>query len=504
MIAHSFPFRTEPFAHQAAEFFNHRDTPARALWWDPGCAKTKPIIDTSAYLWREGAIGGVFILAPETVHAQWCLDQYPAHLPDFCRADARRFVWSTQKSTGKRWMGKFKRFLEYKDGLTILSMTYSALMTERGAKAAKAFMTSRPCMEVLDESHRIKGSGTGRTKRVLSTGWTKQREPKVPFRRILTGTPISNAPFDAYTQCKFLKWDVWHDMDIGGSVDFRAHFGEWRQRFSRKDGRFFPELVRYRNLPQLRQVALSLGSRYLKKDVLDLPPQLYEKAYFKPAPAQMRMYSDLVTEYRAWFGDGSTVTADLAIVRRGRLQQILSGYVPADREDELRPIIPPEKNPRLKALADVLGNLPEQAVLWGKYDVDVDGMAAWCRRIDTTYVTYDGRTSTSDRLEARDRFMRGDAQFFIGKASAAGVGLDGLQKAASEAVFFNNSDSLDDRVQAENRIHRPGMSDRSATYFDLVALIDESESVDQLILKNLRAKFDVAACCMGDELHGWI
>lgn len=501
----SFPFRTEPFQHQADEFFGHRDDAYRALWWAPGCAKTKPIIDTSAHLFREGEIVGVLVLAPETVHAQWCRDQYPEHLPDFARSGARRFVWETKRAKAKYFQEKFDDFVRHDGGLRVLAMTYSSLMTKHGVEAAKRFIASGPTMLVLDESHFIKGPDTARTKRVLNLAWHyRTKQPRVPYRRVLTGTPVSNAPFDAYTQCRFLDWTVWHQLDIGGSVDFRAYFGVYRRRWNGKQGRFWENLEGYRRLDELREVALRMGSRFTKDQVLaHLPDKLYEKAYFDMIPSQRKLYDELERDYRAWFDDGSKVTAEMAMVRRMRLQQIACGYVPTDdpdREEPVRMLMPAEENPRLRALAETLEALPGQCVVWAKYDLDVDGIVAWAKKVGKTAVTYDGRVSTEDRLENRDRFVRGEVDLFVGKTRAGGTGLDGLQKAASEAIFYSNTDRLDDRLQAEDRIHRPGMDDRPATYFDIIA----SGSVDASIVKNLRDKFDVAACVMGDEIRNWI
>lgn len=490
----TFPFRTAPFSHQREEFESHRDDEYRALWWEPGCGKTKPIIDTAAHLFRTGQARNVLVLAPDTVHTQWTRDEAPAHLIDELRPTARAFAWSTQRSTTKRFRRDFEDFLAYGRGLRFLAMSYDSLMTDRGAQAAKAFLTSAQSMLVLDESHRIKTPGAKRTKRVLALSRYAPR-----FRRVLTGTPITNRPFDLYTQCKFLDPQVWSRRGIRGAVAFRNHFGVWAQR-SAGPNRTYPKLLFYQNLDELGEVATSMGRRLLKADVLDLPPQLYERRLFRLAPDQRRMYDELASEYRAWFGDGSTVTAAEAIVRRTRLQQVCSGYLPADMEAQLRPLVPREKNPRLRAFLDLVEDTPGQATLWGKYDVDVDGMC-WALdqlRPEPGYVRFDGRTKPAERVRAVDSFRKGLVQFFVGKASAAGTGLN-LQ-VASTGAFYNNTDDLGERVQAENRIHRPGMPDAPATYFDLVG----EDTVDEDIVRNLRDKFDTAACVMGDQLRPWI
>jgi len=232
----------------------------------------------------------------------------------------------------------------------------------------------------------------------------------------------------------------------------------------------------------------------------NLPPKLYSKHYFELTPAQRKAYREVKDEYRTWLGTGELVTADLAIVRQTRLQQITSGYIPADDEDQLTCLVEPKDNPRLHLLDEVLDEVGDgcKVIIWGKYNIDVDLIAQRLAARGWETVTWDGRTSQADRATAKERFTRGSARAFVGKpSSSAARGLN-LQ-VADTVIYYNNSFVLDDRQQSEDRAHRPGIH-HPVKYIDLIG----KGTVDVHIVSSLRKKREVAAAVTGDQLDAWL
>lgn len=494
MIA-TFPFKTEPFKHQLEEFEAHRDDEHRGLFWEMGVAKTKVLIDTASHLWLTGKIDGMLVIAPEGVNSQWVNDEIPTHMPLQVQDSLDTFVWFTSKAANKGFKAEWARFLgrDRSAGLSVLTMTYHSLMTEAGAKAAKAFLLGRRVKVVLDESTVIANPGSKITKRVLAMG------KYAAYRRIANGTPVSDSPFQAYTQIRFLNPDAWKPLGIQDASAFRTYFGVFERRYNAGQARHYDQLVAYKNLPDLASVVQAHGSRLLKRDVFpNLPPKLYSKHYFELSPEQRRVYRQIKEEYRAWLASGEMVTTDLAIVRQTRLQQITSGYLPADDEDQLTPLVDPKDNPRLRLLDEVLDSVTGKVIIWGKYDIDIDLIAQRlaARRWET--VTWDGRTSQADRSTAKARFTQGDARAFVGKpSSSAARGLN-LQ-VADTVIYYNNSFVLDDRQQSEDRAHRPGIH-HPVKYIDLIG----QHTVDEHIVDSLRRKREVAAAVTGDQLDDWL
>ena len=90
-----------------------------------------------------------------------------------------------------------------------------------------------------------------------------------------------------------------------------------------------------------------------------------------------------------------------------------------------------------------------------------------------------------------------DIRFFVGNPAVAGTGL--TLHAASTVIFYSNSFSLEQRLQAEDRAHRIGQT-RNVTYVDLVA----QGTVDAKIVRALRNKQDIARQITGDEVREWL
>lgn len=481
-----FHFRTKPYDHQLKEFEFSRRMPTRCLFWEMGTGKTKPVIDTAADLFLAGEIDAALVIAPNGVHQNWTADEIPTHFPD--EIETSCFTWDSKRRKTKLFQAEYAAFLE-SPGLPWLAVTYDAIMTDDCAKAVRKYLDENRVLYVADETTMIKTPGAKRTKRVIASG------RRAPYKRILNGTPVSDSPFHAYSQVRFTDPDFWkRRFGLNSFTEFKAFFGIWEQRRISKD-RTFPQLIRYRNLKLLHEALDDVGSRVLKDDVLDLPPKVYNKIYYQLSPAQRRLYDELKRDFITWFGDGSSVTAELAIVRMTRLQQICSGYLPADDETELR-LIGPDM-PRLRLLMETLETVPRQALIWAKYDIDIDLIAQALKKAGISFVTYDGRTSSENRQRAKVDFREGRAKIFLGKPSAAGRGL--TLTAADTVIFYNNNFVLDDRLQAEDRAHRI-TQERKVNYIDLTA----AGTVDEHILKILREKRDVSAYIMGDELPPWI
>ena len=478
-------FRLPPYTHQLEEWKKSKDLEGYALWWEMGTGKSCCTIGTAAYLYLTGKIDGVVILAPNSVHVNWTEDEIPTHMPDDIQAETRMMTWYSSKG-GQKGTQKVLKDLIAHDGLSVLSMSYNSLMTQAGAKAVKAMLQKRKCIYVFDESGRFKNPGAKRTKRVMASC------TYALYARVLTGTPVDNSPFDVFTGVKAVRPDIWVNLGLRTFASFKQHFGIWERRVNQQQGRQFEVLVRYRNLAQLKDIVDSVGSRLLKCDVLDLPAKLYEKRYFDLDPAQSKAYKELEKQYRTFLEGGDVVTADLALTRMLRMQQITSGFVGNDDDN----LVPLGTKTRLASLQEVLEDLGDTPTLiFAKYSQEIDDIAGL---VGDKCVTFDGRTNDHDRARAKQQFQKDRTkQFFVAKPSAAGEGL--TLHTAKCVIYYSNSFSLRERVQSEDRAHRAGMDGDPVLYIDLLA----RGTIDEYVLDALRNKRNLAAAVTGDDLPTW-
>lgn len=514
-----YPFKTTPFRHQLEEWTRNRDESARAILWEQGTGKSKLILDTAAWLWLQGRIDGVLIVAPNGVHRNWVEQEIPAHVPDTILEISRAFHYQAPRAPTK-WHQRLVGAVIGHQGLAWLTISYDAMMTAAGRRAVNGMLDTRRVLYVLDESHNIKSPQAKRTKSILLTSG------RAPFRRILTGTPIAQGPFDAYSQVKFLDPTYWDKWGLSTFTTFRANFGMFeriynphiRKSFNESTGRwehchggYAKVLKEYRNLDQLQEMLAPISSRVTKDDVLDLPPKLYEKRYITMTTDQARLYKQMREEFVVWLDGGDPVVAELAITRLLRLQQITCGYVPTD---EVHTIQGP--NRRLDALCAIIEEAQHKVIVWARFQMDITLILEAMRERGIPAVRYDGQVDDDERAEAVARFQgerptyqngqvigrepvpEGEqVKVFVGNPAAGATGLTLTE--ARTVVYYSNSYKLIDRLQSEDRAHRIGQSN-SVLYVDLIA----EDTIDEQIVEALRNKRDVADQITGDKLKSWL
>lgn len=499
----NYKFKTKPYKHQRETFEETKELSEYAIFWEQGTGKTKLMVDTAGFLYQQGLIDAVLVVAPNGVHRNWVVDEIPTHLPDGIYKEVRSHDYQSSKAPTKWHQAACDRVLKHQ-GFSWIAMSYEGFMTKAGKLFAKKFLTKRKVLYILDESSAIKTPGAKRTKTIVASG------KYAPYRRILDGTPVTQGPFDVFTPMRFLDPMFWLARRIGSFAAFKQVFGVWRKGYNAKIEREYDELVGYKNLDRLQVMLKGISSRVLKKDVLDLPPKLYSSRYFEMTPDQWRHYKEIKNEFMTLL-QGEFIAAPLAITRLLRFQQITCGYLPSEETEKMHFI--GTKNPRLQVLEEILETTPHKAIIWARFIQDIDQIM---KLLGKNAVRYDGQVSSAERAEAIARFQgrrpimengqrvgweevpeEEQVQFFVANPAAAGTGL--TLHAAQTVVYYNNSFDLKQRLQSEDRAHRIGQKN-AVQYIDIMA----QETVDEHIANNLRKKVDIASQVTGDELKDWI
>lgn len=485
--------KTPPFDHQKKIFDKRRNLVGDCLFLEQGTGKTKCVLDNAADLFKRGMIDGVLVLAPNGVQLNWITDEIPRHLWDDVAEKTNTFCWWSSRAGTQKHARAAEYALKHK-GLSFVAMGYDGFMSKRGKEFAKKFLTTRKVLYVLDEATRIKTPGAKRTKTVLASG------KYAPYRRVLTGTPLSNGPFDVYAPVRFASPDFWKKHGLDDYFAFKTYFGVFAKGFNSGTGREYDSLVGYQNLERLQEILSEVSIRVLKDDVLDLPPKLYSTRYFEPTPEQTRLYTELVTDFLTYLTDGREVAAPLALVRLLRLQQVLCGYLPTAKLDADGYLLPDmelvdlAENPRLDLLREICEDTPHKAIVWARFTRDIDKIM---EVLGKKAVRYDGKVKDKDRALAKDAFQNGDAQFFVANPAAAGEGL--TLHSAKTVIYYNNTFKLSERLQSEDRAHRAGLQ-HPVQYIDIVA----TDTIDVHVLKQLRRKIDIASTVTGDTFKEWV
>lgn len=469
-------FKTKPYTHQLNAVGASADRRAFGYLCDPGTGKSKMIVDDLAYQQARGRINAAVIVCPNSITGNW-EDELDTHMS----CDFSTHVWAaggTKKLTA--WTAGASRF-------PVLVVAVESLSTKPAADAVAGFLAKFNAAMVIDESSRIKTHDAARTKHITKLGRLAK------LRRIATGTPATKGPHQLWSQVEFLDPAIL-DMDF---YPFRAFF-------CTMGGYQLKQVI----APKNQDILLEIMAPYMfvaaKSECLDLPAKVFQRREWDMSPEQLKLYGEIMAE------------ATMPLVRDLRLHQLLGGFqVREEAKATIRDLDPtalldflengemvkvmepiPGPNPHLAALLEELEEIDGKVVIWCRYRAEIEIIAQALRPLGGV-VEFHGGVSIEDRNAGRRGFQADPAiRFFVGQINTGGIGI--TLTAASEEIFYSNDWSGENRIQAEDRIHRIGQEGQHCRYTDLVA---RGNWIDKRVLQAVQNGKDYHAEVMGDLGH---
>ena len=488
-------FFTRPYAHQRDCWDLSKDLAVFAILYEQGLGKTKVALDTSTHLYQNGRVTGLLVVAPNGVHSNWVRREIPTHLHP--STSYLVLEWGCPAHTTKRWGRAFSDLLKH-PGLAILVMNVEAFSSTKRSAAettATVFLRRRKSLFVLDESSRIKTPNSNRTKAVLRVGKLAR------YRRIMTGTPVTQSPFDLFSQFKFLDHGI---LDCDSYFAFRHRYGVWKTEFAQRNGKSwkYDAFVHYVRLDDLQKKIAPYSYRRTKAECLDLPEKIYQRIPVAPTAEQRRLYEQIMDQgiLEALDTGGFQVLAPLQLTRLLRAQQILGGFLPDDQTEVGEPSgrpLPSGQNPKMDTLLDLIDDYPGKMIVWARFRYEIQEIV---RRLRAKYgnkavVEFHGSVSRDDRVAAVDQFQDPDSgvRFLVGQ-QASGIGV--TLTAAETVVYYSNTFSYEQRYQSEDRCHRISLC-HPVVYVDL----EMAGTVDERIRDVLERARQTADSILGDSVR---
>ena len=475
-----YPYRNQPFAHQAAYLQRFWKHPVVALFAEMGTGKSFMLINNAALLYDRGDINGMLIVAPKGVYRNWYKSELPKHMPE--HVPYKMACWSPSPRKAEKM--EMEAMLNYVDGLRILIMNIEAFSTEKGVSFARTFLRVTNSFMAVDESTTIKTPNAKRTKNIIKVG----REAR--FRRIATGSPVTKSPLDLYAQCEFLSADC---LNMASYYAFQARYAVLVER--RMATHTFKQIVGYRRLDELQKRLDNFSFRVTKEECLDLPDKVYTRREVEMTAEQRKAYDQMKLMALSVIDQG-IVSTNNALTQLMRLHQICCGHVKLDDGSEVE-----FPNNRIDELLAALEEVDGKVIIWANYRKDIERIK---NRLQHDYgmtavASYYGDTEAEERQEIVTRFQDpGDSlRFFVGNPRTGGYGL--TLTAARTVIYYSNNFDLEVRLQSEDRAHRIGQTSK-VTYIDLIT----PGTVDEHIVKALRNKINIASAVLGEELKEWL
>ena len=426
-----------------------------AIFHEQGLGKTKIAIDLIHFWLAEDAIDTVFVVTKKSLVRNW-IDEIEAH----------SYLAPRALSTSRR-----RNSIALNSPVLVYVLNYEVIASN--VEVVRSFLATCRVAAILDESQKIKNPESRLATCFHDLARFFER------RIVMTGTPVANRPFDVWSQIKFLdggatlgrsfaEFKTAHDLPTSGIV--QKEYGSQLSEIMSKIRHF-----------SVRETKISAG--------IELPDKTIVCHRIALAPRQREVYQsyrdrlrhDVLTES----GEMAVDSAEEVLKLLLRLVQCASNPILVDPTyHEV-----PGKYEKMKSIIDTHVN-DSKIIIWSSFVANVEWLALQLHDYQPAVVH--GQMTVSDRDRAILAFKQDNQRRLL--VATPGAAKEGLTlTVANHAVFFDRSFSLDDYIQAQDRIHR--ISQVNACYVhNLIA----HRTIDEWIDLLLNAKHQAAQLAQGD------
>lgn len=446
--------RHSAFTHQLEAFEAAKELPFAAIFHEQGLGKTKIGLDLALFWLAQGVADSVIVVTKKSLIANWQSEvSTHSHLRP-------RVLTQDRKSN----------FYAFNSPAVLYLVHYEAILSER--RRIALFLKTRKVGVLLDEAHKIKNPAAR-----VSVALHELSDSFVR-RVIMTGTPIANRPFDLWSLVRFLdggnalgrdftvfKRDLDLSQDLGSDAKRAASFASAVEALFERIRTF-----------SIRETKKSAGLKLPDKTVRNLECEL--------EPRQAELYDQFREELAAIVVQGGKPVLDDAeaiLKRLMRLVQVASNPAMIDQSYRREP----GKLRPLESLVDQATECGEKIIVWTSFTENADLLGRHLYSYGARIVH--GALGIDVREESLAAFREDPScQVLVATPGAAKEGL--TLTVANHAIFYDRSFSLDDYLQAQDRIHRISQ-ERSCFVTNLVASGTVDGWVDALLsAKNLAAQ----------------
>lgn len=449
----------EAFAYQLEALNAIKELEYSAIFHEQGLGKTKVAIDLIVY-WLSNRLLDTALL----VVKKGLVDNWQRELSAHSQLVPR--VLTTNRNAN---------FFVFNSPARVMLTHYEAVKAEQ--RRVDLFLRTRNVGVILDESTKIKNPDAALTKTFLALA------PLFTKRVIMSGTPVSNRPQDIWSQIKFLD----------GGASLGDDFGEFRRSVNLSNDLAGIESRQQALEAQLRRLFESISEFSVRETKasaeISLPEKIVHSVVTEWEPRQQDLYRQVRESLRAIvMKDGQLVADESEVVlkRLLRLVQVASNPRLIDASYQVEP-------GKVEALLDLVSSIVregEKCIVWTSFVENVEWLSRVLRRHNPQIVH--GLLGIREQTKAIRTFLDDrTAKVFIATPGSAKEGL--TLTVANHVIFYDRLFSLDDYLQAQDRIHRISQ-ERVCHVHNLIM----RDSIDEWVEALLHSKQVAAQLAQGD------
>lgn len=429
-----------------------------AIFHEQGLGKTKIATDLMLLWLSEDAVDTVFIITKKTLVQNW-VDELATH-----SHITPRILATNRKENS----------IALNSPVLIYVSNYEVISTN--LDLIKQFLGTCRAGIILDESQKIKNPEAK-----LSASFHSLAED---FKRriIMSGTPVANRPYDIWSQIKFLD----NGNSLGNSFE--------KFKGACELPGFGPVSGYSLHLTGIMERIKGFSIRETKETSgVELPEKTILTHSSELAPIQRKIYSayrdEMAYEVQS---ERSSVIDDAEDILKRLLRLVQCASNPALVDESYNEI--PGKYQKLAELIDEIDIASQKVIVWTGFVSNVKWLGTQLEKFMPQSVH--GYMSVSERNESIRKFKtHNNCRILLATPGAAKEGL--TLTVANHAIFYDRGFSLDDYLQAQDRIHRISQNEACFVH-NLIARNTIDEWVDSL----LNAKYQAARLTQGDISQG--
>jgi SNF2 family DNA or RNA helicase len=313
---------------------------------------------------------------------------------------------------------------------------------------------------VIDEANAYKNVSTKRFKILNSV-----IKPDM-WVWMLTGTPASQSPTDAYGLAKIIN-----------PTGVPKFFGAFRDQVMQKITNFkwMPKHTSEKVLHDVLQPAI----RFTKEECLDLPDMTYVTREV-PLSTQQQKFYDALRKNMMTVAAGEEITTVNAAANLNKLLQLSCGAVYADNGE----VVAFDAKSRMSALLEVIEEASHKVIVFAPFRHAIDIIAEELKAQGISSETIHGGVPVNKRTEIFAAFQaETKPQVLVIQPQAAAHGV--TLHAANVVVWWGPITSIETYLQANARVHRAGQRN-PCTVVHL-----QGSPVEHRVYKMLTEKVDI-------------
>lgn len=455
------------FEYQVQAVDSLWNLPHAAVFHEQGLGKTKIGLDIGLKWLASGVCDSVLIVSKKGLLENWR-----------CEMSVH-----TRTSPGLLTQDRKANFFAFNRPSAFYLTHYEVLCSERSRFSL--FLNTRNVGIILDESHYFKNPETKVSKALFSLS------PQFTRKLIMTGTPVANRPYDVWSQIYFLDAGV----SLGDDFELFKKENDLKKdevdsngvAIYEKDSNVQAEMPSFAGIFAkisdfaVRETKATSGIELPGKTVVDIPVNM--------SSPQRKLYLQYRDDLRAEVArDGAIVEDDVENILKRLLRLIQVASNPALIDESW--MGEPGKVPVLRDIVSEQILAGGKIIVWTNFLANVPWLKGLFEELNPASVS--GDDPVSHRVESIERFKRNsECSMLVATPGAAKEGL--TLTVSNRAVFYDRTFSLDDYIQAQDRIHR--ISQTQECFVHNLLCVD---TVDEWIGDLLAAKDLAAKLTQGD------